>query len=55
MNNTKKLQYRVSEEFYNQLKEYQKVKHVKLSPIIRNYLNELVLMELEQIKNQSNI
>ncbi len=44
--NNKRMNFRISEEFYNQLKQYQKVKHVKLSPIIRNYLKDLVLKGL---------
>lgn len=44
--NNKKLQYRVSEEFYEELKEYQRIKHVKLSPLIRSYLKDLVSKDL---------
>lgn len=45
-NNDIKMTYRISEQLFNDLKEYQKSNHIKISPIIRGYLKSLVSKNL---------
>ena len=44
--NNKMMVYRVSEDLYYKIKKYQDASNVEISPLIRNYIESIVLEEL---------